>query len=530
MKKFIYSLFPAVMAFLLLQGCYKDLGNYEYQVINGIEISNFPPPETSNAISVMTGLITVEPTLRDSLGLITAENEDRYNYLWYTFGSKIDTMSTTRQLVDQPVGLPLGTHKIYYRVTEKSTSVFKDTSFYVRISTTISDGFLVLNDISGKTRVDMLSWYDNTFNHITDVVGSPLPDNPFKIVLNMNIIWPRLNLQRAAIHVLTKSGSVKLDPDLAYKADDPGYNATWDFVPGTAPSNFIADNLISYQTQSYNAMVSQGNLYIYGSMNTMLYRRWNFPANFRDKKQFTASSQCVTANGARYLIFDEDNKSLYSITTTGAACDALTFTNSPPLTPVTNMEKDLVFMGATQNMAAQGLTLTYYVLLKDASNDYWILRMLPGAGSAAWTQEYWHKIGSKGTGAKDIDKATVFATGGQYNHSLYYAVEGKVYKYNIPDDNWFEVLDKTPEKVTYMDFNNYNAAVTGDAYTLYKSITVATVNDAGRGSLAVYDIYSDDTKWTVRTHPTNDQPMEWTSANYNFGKIVSVCWKPNYAW
>ncbi len=507
MKKIIYSTLTAVAVILLLQACYKDLGNYDYQIINGFEIDSIKPNYT-----VMNGLLTVTPEIRDSTGIVTEANEDRYTYAWlrYRGANNIDTIATTRQLINHPLGLGNGNYSIYYRVTDKNTGVFKNAQFTLIISTTRSEGFLVLNDIGGKARLDMLSWYQETgestkdYHYITDVVGTPLPDNPSKILVAQTNVWAG---QSRTIYVIGQSEAVKLDKAIRYYPDSLPYQLVWDFTPGTSPSGLVAENMERSTVAKFHVLVGQGNAYVHYGSGVMTMAQWSLPVNIYQSRTLKAASQ-ILFDYTYCTLFDEDTRGLYRILGQTGACTPLVRNPIAPCDPpsMQDLQKDLVFMGSSNGYPFALADQKHFVLLKDAEG-YWILRM-----DMNYRQDKWHKIGSIAIseadggfiGAKDIDKASFFAVGGIYLDNLYYAVGGKVYKYNILDDKSYLVLDKSPATITYMNFINDGASGVG-SNELYKCMMVA-VENGGKGSLGLYRLYIGTDPWTLYENPYSNKP------------------------
>jgi len=516
MKKNIYTSFVAIAALLLLQACYKDLGNYNYNPIDEVTITNI-----SDKYEIKDGFITIQPVLTSTFleGVVTPEHEDNYTYKWFVQrGSQVDTIAHSRSLNEHALGLAIGLYDACYRVTNKSTSVYFDKTFQISITTENTRGFLVLNEIAGEARVDMISYFDNLYHVIPEIfgdIGMPAIVNPFKIVYvqaehtaltNYGLGTPG----RKATYLLGSSLTERVgyvDGGFIYT---PQCNIQYQFIPGLCPPGFVAENLQSYNN-SYYLLLGQGNLYQCNPTSSMWF---GSPVNTLDNTNFfTPSSKYALSLSNGWLVFDEDTKSMYRLMTNASRCNLITGSSA---SSYVNMEKDIVWMGANVLFGTEQRNSYYYAILKDASNDYWLLRTYANTFEIEYLQQM---------DATDIANATNFAVGGLYSLDVYYTVGGKVYRYNIPLNTSYLALDKSPATITYMDIGNFSmpptpAVPSENTYDAYKFMVVASF-DGTTGTVGCYNIFGDLTTWTLYQHPVTGETFQWSG----FGKIVSLAYK-----
>ena len=494
MKKII-SLIAIVM---LLQSCYKDEGNYDYRDINEITISGIPSTyETSD------GTATIIPVFASTMPL--NENDLTFEWLSLTSGQ---VFATTRNLENTPLGLSGSYHIVRYRVTDQSSGKMFDKEFTLYIRTTYTTGYLVMNDVDGMMRLDMLSWLNNVYTHYPEVgFGLPPQTGPKKIV-NFSDPVMSSSIGGRAIYLLTQTGTNRIHPvTLSW---EPNYNIRYAFLsPDMCPPDFVADNISSLSNVAL--LSGQGNFYLYAHTSNIL---WSDPINTIDLGvNYYTPSPIYAGYGQYYLVFDSVAKSFYNITVNAARTTKIN-TALATLTPYENTEKDIVYMGA--NYAFPGFTtnIFFYSILKDANSDYWLLRSHTGASQPVHTQDIWIKMN-----ATDINRATAFAVGGEFFNNLYYAVDGKVYEYNIADNQSYLMLDKENEKITYLGFV-LNTRHGTDFLDAYKCIVVASYNETAKvGTLEHYTIPPLQQPFVLYEDPVRGATHSWSG----FGKIVDVC-------
>jgi|GEM_PF-325424 len=511
MKQFIYTLFIAAVALPVLQACYKDEGSYLYNDINEIIISGI-----ADEYETMDGRLTITPVLTSTL----AQNENDYTYEWIIFkkgGSApiAVTFATTRNLDNQALGVPIhvNPYEIRYRITDKNTGVKFEKIFRAKVSTMISSGFLVMNDIDGEMRLDMLSYYAvdgvSRYHYMRDVLSSagcnlPPQQGPIKIVSFRRTAFLGSDATQnwMVLFLITKTGTHRLHYTTLQLNETTGIKGLFQ-RPIYYPSDIDIDNILYGNSTLMHT--TNGNLYHY-------YTQWmatlfGLPVNTLTggAPYFRASPLAAGIDGmsGMWLVFDEDTKSFYRLGSdtdvTPTRCVKLP---TGTLTSYENMGKDLEFV---DYINFNGVGNRYLAVLKGDANDYWCLRLTaPNMGMGGFVQDKWQQIN-----ATDIAQAKFFAvTPSAGNGSnIYYAVGSKIYAYNIENMQTYLVFDKPGEIITFF------GRVSNDFF-------VATYDESTKvGTLGRYTVPVLPNQLQLLVTPA---PAEQPVICSEFGKIVSV--------
>ena len=169
-----------------MAACAPDKGNYDYvpledPCITGIEES----------YSVLTNEMFEIKPLSDAL-------TDDWTYLWkavYLGNGRDSYVLSQEKNLSVKMSLDEGSYTLVFRATEPSTGVFWEKQSALQVSSTTSEGWMVLCDEDGRTRLDFVS--SITSKTYTDVIdglegrGKPFelfysyysdPDSPFYLI------------------------------------------------------------------------------------------------------------------------------------------------------------------------------------------------------------------------------------------------------------------------------------------------------------------------------------------------------------
>lgn len=136
-RKKIRMLLPVVI--LLLAGCYKDKGNYQYTQIAEMTISGLA--DTVNAILLDT--LRLQPVITQP-GMAN----DKYNYEWFVVDYKANTRTSVAATLSlkMPVVLGIGTYPLVFRVTDKNTGISSTKEITMIVKSLLSNGALLLEE------------------------------------------------------------------------------------------------------------------------------------------------------------------------------------------------------------------------------------------------------------------------------------------------------------------------------------------------------------------------------------------------
>jgi len=500
MKK-IFIISALIIQALCLVSCYKELGNYTYHAINELTITSI---DTVNGYNAAFGdTLSISPVLTNSQ---TAGSSHTYSYQWSLYdqfkGDQV--LSTNKDLKIRIAQLP-GSYTLQYRVTDLTTGVLFHTHTTLLVRTDVYQGYMVLNEVDGNSRLDMLS-YDQTsnkFTQYTDVLkkmGSSLPPQgqPYKVLCTRVRTAFNYSDSTYGIYLVTASGTNRIHPETF------DWNPTYDIryeVGGNIAPDFKADNMIADPGSYYICifMVSDNNVYT---------RNGSVPQYILPLNKYVGSplfkvSPYVVSDAGQYTMFYNMDSHSFAMTTDLRA----TTMTDPPKADQTKGEidyptgGDLLFMDKT--------TVGYgYAVTKEPGGPDTLTKFLPGSVPV-------YKQQIQGT---DIDKATHFAVCANPEY-LFYSVGGKVYEYDLYSRSSKLMLDKGPSEITYLAFDRFSHTSSyPNTYGQWaRWLTVGSYDPAGtagaNGTLEQYSVKD-----------AND-PLVFQRSWTGFGKIVSISYR-----
>ena len=153
---FLITLFITVV----LSACFDDKGNYDYHEINELHITGLPEELQVKYRNVDTLRATpvIEATADDG------SMPDRYSFKWEAVSElKAGETQTTSYLIGEEenlsyfVELPDGEYNVNCLVKDTITRVTWKGTFKLRVTTQLNEGWLVLSDVNGNARLDLIS-------------------------------------------------------------------------------------------------------------------------------------------------------------------------------------------------------------------------------------------------------------------------------------------------------------------------------------------------------------------------------------
>gem|GEM_PF-1119935 len=495
--KRIQTCFILIVFCCALVACYKDKGNYNYQPVNELNFTNI---DTAKGYTVFSGeMLKVSPQLK---GTQDADGSGKqYSYEWSLTLSDKDSVLSTQKNLDVKLLVPPGKYTLQFKVKDLETGIRFHIRTQLLVTTKVFEGYLVMNEVNGKTRLDMLSYYrtEDRFEQLTDVLGqmsstAPVQGKP-KQVFCMETEVFNITPQTYRIYLVTEAGTYKIDPETF------GYNPLNDFryeMIGSLPGNFKPTSFngsLQYLFMPAMFMTEGNNIY------TRTYQSVVFPyvpVNIYagESISFKAFPQ-VTCYDDGFTVFNMDTRR-FTLGTLGNV-------NVMDIAPGNGFPegKDMVYM---EDNPTTGLG---YAVMKDPGvANYYLLRFYPGYGFA----DYFEPVN-----AVDFDKATHFAASPELGY-FFYSVGGKLYEYDPFLQQSFLMLDKGNAEITYIAFQKFFNPNFYDTYTAFGNLlTVGTLDPAGsEGSNGTLEQYA--------VPPVNgalQQQHTWTG----FGKITSVSFR-----
>ncbi|WP_426330189.1 PKD-like family lipoprotein [Pedobacter sp. R-06] len=503
MRKILLHQLLVILFVSSLASCSKDIGNYTYHDINQITFTDL---DTIKGYRVnYDDSLVLNPTL--AMTKDDSHSIGDYIYEWSfrlpnKFGNTSDSVISVNKVLKIKVGVPPGTYPLQYRITDKKTGVQFHARTQLVVVSEIYEGYLVLNDVNGQSRLDMLSYNkaDNSFRQFTDVLkkmGSTLPmqGKPYQVFC-MDYTGTNITTQNYGVFVLNASGTSRIDQEtFAYS---PALNIR-NLIVGNVPVNFTAQGLTGNLTAaSFPLMVmyANDNVYMYSTLAGYAFKYTPINVYTPSGAPFRISPNIITNNDRRTVMYNMDKRSFVS----AASYNSTSVTDIP--TYPTGY--DLVYMNRDYNNKA-------FAIMKDpATAKYRLLRFDIG-----------------GLVNDNIELGPEFANASHYALSpelgyIFYSVGGKVFEFDVSTKQSILMVDKGAAIITYLDFQYfYKRLATPSNNPNYKDwanlLTVGAYDPGAAptesGTLELYSV-----------PPVNGQIIKknsWTG----FGKIVSVCYR-----
>jgi len=559
MRKII--LLAIVTIAVLTQACIRDTGNYDYRDINQLQFVGFEVVEIDNVNGGVThrvdsiigrssaNPINVEdpqeglwltPVIRTSMN-----TEENLVFTWLT----IDTLGNQavfhegRNLEDfRVLSGWSGTTTVTFRIEDVVSRKILNTNITLNVVNRFQTGYLVLQEYQGYMRLDMLSWLPGVrYTHFRNVLDST--DVPFPRQRGARYIVNIVDHVRAvafggrSIYIVTDEPDVfRIRPLTFDFLGDQGHLRNAFLPPSSFPDTLNVTRFASTTTNS--ALLNmEGNLFYQSQSDNRFFSiRWNMT----EEREFFRASRHFSRASQRYVVFDEDAQSFYTLTPY-----RFTFARQIParddtLTSFRNMGKELVFSGYSSSFITPSPpvvpppspeTLSDNILLsRDANgnvNEFWMLRFI----IQNFRQLFWQRMEVPPGFADYFNGAPVprpvMAVGGEFAHrQMYIAVGGNVYQYDLHNNRSTRVLTLPPgEVITYMGFITHNRHADPDrdhpnhGRDAHRFIIIAHYNaGSGVGTLTHYRIPAGTASLIPYINPNTGQLHSWTG----FGRIVDV--------
>lgn len=398
MKRTIKSAAVSIFFILLLAGCYKDKGNYDYKTVNSLTITADVP----NTVSVL-----LQDTLRINTTIVqTINSSSGLEYEWVLYlnnGTPVTRwkLGTSQNLSAQIVQAP-GQYILDYFVKDKSTGVSFRKSFTVNVVSKFNEGWLVIEEDASACDLTMITPTDAVFRNIYSSAnnGARLPIGSHRI----NIVRDRNNIQK----IFVMSPAELTQPYFADFLKVASFNDMFWGPPATKkPQEYFIQG-------TFNEMLLNNGLpHGFSTVATPApYKLGAEPAGIWDLEPYEMFGSSV------FIFYDKVSQRFYKYDLT----NLLPFAAPPPTAVfnVNNVKKKLLFAGANTGSF-------FDCLFKNNTNDSLFVFRLNGA----LAQPAVDSVYIPNTAAPGLLTATKFVNSRLLPH-LYYVSDNKVYLLDIP--------------------------------------------------------------------------------------------------
>lgn len=397
MKK--YFAIIAVLLSTIIFSCYKDKGNYDLTPINEIK----PSAEVRDTIKVFQyDTLKIEGKTDQSIP-VTDEN---LNFKWSVFSyagiTNVKADLGTNRLLNTPIGVPPGKYTLLFTVTDKATEVSYFKTFYMEVSSTLSEGWLVLENRAGNQQdVAIINPNGNVLHSLysTANAGESLPAGSNKIRVLNNY------LSEQKVFILSDKDGVEVDYTSFRKFE---FFKSW-FFATVDPVRI--DNYFYNKLGTAGFFVNNGDLY----SQPFTYpgpRKFGAPIG-GDHLISKFAFPMLSSEDA--IFFDDKNQRFLR----HGGGQLRTYANpAGSAFDMNNVGKKLVFGGV-------GIGDYFNCLFKNNNDDQFYVYRVNSTGAIPAAETFTVDE------APELVNAQFYASSGQFLH-LYYALENRIYLLDIP--------------------------------------------------------------------------------------------------
>ena len=507
--KYRYVLFLVLTCLFI--SCYDDKGNYDYVDINEVEISGIAQDKFYEKIAFVDTL-KLYPEIKGSL---YGSDADKYTYEWKIIPASANKTGDEEDSLDYvvcreknlvyPIELAAGDYRCSFIVSDKESSVLWHQFFYMRVKTLTSEGWMVLCDRNGESRLDIIF----NVNEQEDLIAHDLwKDREFKTGKPYNLVFT-YNLNGSGRFLICENGTFNLDVDDLHAGEEN--DLRWIF--GTSPSrvDVRASGLSQFANKMRYWVVvdKQGDLY---SNNTSdVGSVFGFPINMVDGTTAFEAAPFVGVTyawyyGASILLYDNTHKQFLELKDGSVYPSVMKFAGTQLFNVQTG--RDMVHVESTK-------TGYNYAILRDPSTgQYYFYGMIMNADGKN-SQEYYGEIIGDG-----LAQATQFACHHMYPY-VFYLANNKVYQFDMahPENEAKEVLSFLGETIRLIKFNPFVAWAPyqdwerARGFNLVVATNVDGANEDQGGIVRMYDV------------PNLMGDLVKKKEHTGFGKIVDVTYR-----
>ena len=188
---------------VLLSACAPDLGNYDYTELDGPVVTGWP-----ETVSILTQqALNITPETEGGMP------EDSYTYEWKVIDRNNDNAETVlsqERNLRYTVTLSPGAYSLYFTMTEKESGIMWQSVAELIVSSSMSEGWMVLCSDGGRTVLDFVSMVtDETYRDVLAArQGMPQLNGPRRIQ------WlSTMTDASSPYYLLTDDGATRLGKD-----------------------------------------------------------------------------------------------------------------------------------------------------------------------------------------------------------------------------------------------------------------------------------------------------------------------------
>lgn len=509
------ALTMAVTMGVCITGCSQDEGNYDYHSLNEPSITGVP-----EQISVLIhDNVDIDPSLGSNITDLNA-----YTYEWKVINNSGDnevTLLSHEKHLNEKVTLDAGKYTLYFTVTEKSSGLFWRKSYALTVRDSSSEGWMVLCDVNGKARLDIIS--DVTGKTYIDVLadkGMEALKGPYSIQY-----VPKCGNADSPFYLFTADGATRLSKNnFAWKKE---YAFKYEVAQSLDlhPQSMVCD-----KSSMMKICVSDGKAYTASNMGFLgLFAAVNKTGKLAP---YVGANIGAESYASIYLLYDTEKKCFMSCCPflIGLSISDEVYHTMDEMESIAIGYKgsemvagkafdsyptglDFVYMENTYYDPGNGNMGTTYTVLADGDKRYLYgiqlgdMLLYNNICTFALGKAYYGDLSE----CADIKKATCYAFSSLRNY-MYYAVDGTIYRVDLSEKplKAEKQLVLSGEKITMMKFNLYQNSASIHDYDL-----VVASEKGGEGTLRIYNGFVSEGDFSAV------KPKSYTG----FAKIVDATYR-----
>ena len=396
------AVFAAVI--VLFAGCYKDKGDYSYHNINDITVS--AGRDTFSVYQFDT--LDIKPVITQRIpdeGILKYEWTVSHDFTRPVLPARI--ISTERNLHAQIALSPISdAYTLILKVTDSLTRVSSFYHFALKVSSVLSEGWVLLEHGSGHADISIIATNDTVYRHVFSAANPTvvLPADAFRVVSINSFFSGQRN------YVLYHGGGYELAKN-TFQVQRPYKD--WFY---SAPAVLHPETIAWPPYSSTICLVNDGGLYT----QSPILGGNSFGDRLRPARGDYDAAPFVGgfAFGIPTIIFDQKNYRFLFVPEFGESLASWGETDSTQAFDMNNVQKKLIVLDGGTNFYNNAI-------FRNLNNDSCFIYVIDPTGGGPVANRWQPVLNSP-----DIGKADFFAMS-QTVPQLYYAAGNKVYLYDI---------------------------------------------------------------------------------------------------
>ena len=389
--KFKYILI--VLSVLQFGACSDDKGNYIYKEINELMVvENLEKGKLYTKVSFVDSL-SFDPVINSTLKDF---NEADYEYLWKAIPKGVDfnkiehvdslVLSTERR-IDMLLTLKPGDYSCFFNIIDKETGICWSTPFQLRVKSMTSEGWMVLCEENGKSRMDIIF----NSNENDDLIAHNIWGNePFKPGFPRRLLY-NYSVNEVFPMLVTDDDTYVMDPEYLRVGEDNSLKWRFGITPDAV--HLLASNLSMFSVSNRLVIVDDRHeVYsidrsVYGSVFEYPINKIDGKIDFRAAPFVGVSFDDNYINGgygcAPAVLYDATHRQFLVIRNNSTYPSVMTFSGEHIFPVQTGC--DLVHMESTKS------GLIYAILKHPTTHEFFFCGMKLRARYKA--PQYWWQQG-----------------------------------------------------------------------------------------------------------------------------------------